>query len=296
VVGRPTTFTVSTDAVLAQVMSVSVCHGQTNCTTLTPANEQPIAAGPATATFTYTPQRFGTYTINVETDYGASSFDTEATGTANARFALGAPSLVAPASGSIGPQFNPAFTWQGTANEVFSLVIWQPNGGALGGFLQIQPTGYVTYSGSPGSDPGLAPASDLSRLSDFATFSASSTGDGRVHMNWPLPPGRYAWAVVAASADHPYASSVRSATRYFTVQGPTLTHLRTDSAAHHEAVYKHPGYTLLKVHSTPYTTLKVVYSIGRRATTRTMYYVTARSLTFRWTGVARRLPRAFATR
>ena len=150
-------------------------------------------------------------------------------------------------------------------------MIWQRSGRALGGFLQIQSNGYVLYTGSPGSDPGLASTPDLSPLSGFARFSATHTGDGTVQMIQPLPPGRYAWAVVAASANNPKGASVMSAPGYFAVQGPTLTHLRTDSVAHHDANYRYPGYTLLRIYSTAYTKLKVVYDIGSRATTRTMY-------------------------
>ena len=88
---------------------------------------------------------------------------------------------------------------------------------------------------------------------------------------YPLPPGYYAWSVVAAAADNAKGSSAMSAARYFTVQGPTLTHLRVRSASHRGANYNYPGYSLLKVLSTPYTKIRVAYSVGRHTTIRTMY-------------------------
>lgn len=261
-------------SVVAQALAVSVCDergGQ--CDELTPEYGDRIGPGPFTKTYTYTPLTFDTYTI--QATVSDISDPALVSTTASSSFRIPSAALLVPVDGLAGPQINPQFTWQGGPNQTFATVLSKVNGkGRMSDFLGIEPAGYQRLpSDSWYTTGGLPDSGSLTSLDGVATMSVDANGSGELQLDSPLPPGRYAWRVVSAGSAGAWSqSTTESPRRTFTVRGPRLTGLKVRAIARPGRTSGYPGYTALRITTTPYSKVQIAFTRRGRTTSVVQYW------------------------
>jgi hypothetical protein len=180
---------------------------------------------------------------------------------------LEAPGIV---GSTVGKTRKPSFAWRAgsSGRDAFILVAdGQPT-------MRITTNG-VAYYNQAGTKTG---ASDPS----LGHVVVADDGTARLDLNAALPPGDYEWMVERM---RDAGETAVSPLQDLHVSGPKLTTLHVGTRSHRGRSSKFPGYTLIRVRTTPFATVKL--ELMRSGRTQTYWYSWNRAATgqirYAWT-------------
>jgi hypothetical protein len=152
----------------------------------------------------------------------------------------------------------PTFAWASSSSGTDTLVLSEDG------------TPFLNVNRDGGLSPSEAGEEEISDVEDYyddeddddapkadpelGRIVARPDGTAAVELGFSLPPGRYTWQVVRT---RDAGERVASAARPLRVVGPPLSRLQVSTAAHRGKSSANPGYTTLKIQTTPYVKVRL---------------------------------------